>query len=176
MQKLAHARIVARQVARAREPRVPVSVVLDNIRSLDNVGSIFRTADGAGIEKLWLCGITGFPPQGKIARTALGAEESVAWEYAKDVAGVVRDHKARGFKVVLLEQIQQSLVYDEYMPDGPVCLVVGNEVDGISDEVVKLADVALEIPMAGVKNSLNVAVAFGVAVFHLSRACKRAGL
>ena len=176
MQKLTHARIVARQITRARAPRVPVSVVLDNIRSLDNVGSIFRTADGAGVEKLWLCGITGFPPQGKIARTALGAEESVVWEYAKDVVGVVRDHKARGYKVALLEQVHASVAFDEFVPDGPVCLVVGNEVDGISDEVVKLADVALEIPMAGIKNSLNVAVAFGVAVFNLSRACKRAGL
>ncbi len=176
MQKLTHARIVARQVARSREPRVPVSVVLDNIRSLDNVGAIFRTADGAGVKKLWLCGITGFPPQGKIARTALGAEESVAWEYAKDVVDVVRAHKAQGFSVVLLEQVHASVVYDEFIPDAPVCLVIGNEVDGISDEVVKLADLALEIPMAGIKNSLNVAVAFGVAVFHVARACKRAGL
>ncbi len=173
MRKLTHAQIVDRQVARSQEPRIPVAVVLDNIRSLNNVGAIFRTADGAGIEKIWLCGITGYPPQGEIARTALGAEESVAWEYAKDVLDVVRRHKARGYQVVLLEQAEESISYDEFIPDKPVCLVVGNEVEGVMEELVQLADVVVEIPMAGVKNSLNVAVAFGVAAFHLARLFSR---
>ena len=173
MRKLTHAQIVDRQVARSQSVRIPVSVVLDNIRSLHNVGAIFRSADGAGIEKLWLCGITGYPPQGEIAKTALGAEESVAWEYAEDAIEVVRQHKARGYQIVLLEQVDTSISYDEFIPDKPVCLVVGNEVDGIMDELEQLADAALEIPMAGVKNSLNVAVAFGIVAFHLTRVLSR---
>ncbi len=168
MQKLTHAQIVDRQVVQSQKQRIPVCVVLDNIRSLNNVGAIFRTADGAGIEKLWLCGITGYPPQGEIAKTALGAEESVVWEYAKDILEVVRQHKARGYQIVLLEQTDASVPYDEFFPDKPVCLVVGNEVDGVMEGLAQMADAAIEIPMAGVKNSLNVAVAFGVAVFHLT--------
>ena len=170
MRKLTHTEIARRQVRSSRQPRMPVSVVLDNIRSLHNVGAIFRTADGAGVEKLWLCGITGYPPQGEIAKTALGAEESVVWEYAKDVVEVVCAHKANGYQIVVLEQVEGGLAYDRFIPSAPVCLVVGNEVDGISDELVKLADVAVEIPMWGVKNSLNAATAFGVVVFYLS--CK----
>jgi len=173
MRKLTHAQIVDRQVARSRHPRIPVSVVLDNIRSLHNVGAIFRTADGAGVEKLWLCGITGHPPQGEIAKTALGAEESVPWEYARDIVEVVRQHKARGYQIVLLEQVDTSVPYDAFIPGGPVCLVVGNEVEGVMDELEQLADVAVEIPMAGVKNSLNVAVAFGIVAFHLTHAFSR---
>jgi 23S rRNA (guanosine2251-2'-O)-methyltransferase len=173
MKKLTHAQIVDRQVARSQTARIPVSVVLDNIRSLHNVGAIFRSADGAGIEKLWLCGITGYPPQGEIAKTALGAEESVAWEYAEDTIEVVRRHKARGYQIVLLEQIDTSISYDEFIPDKPVCLVVGNEVEGVMDGLAGLADAALEIPMAGVKNSLNAAVAFGIVAFHLTRVFSR---
>jgi 23S rRNA (guanosine2251-2'-O)-methyltransferase len=173
MRKLTHAQIVDRQVTRSQKARMPVVVVLDNIRSLHNVGAIFRTADGAGIEKIWLCGITGYPPQGEISKTALGAEESVAWEYVKDIMEVIRQHKAHGYQVVLLEQVDGSTPYDEFIPDKPVCLVVGNEVDGIVDKLEKLADVAVEIPMAGVKNSLNVAVAFGVVAFHLTRVFSR---
>ncbi len=169
---LSHAEIVDRQVARSRQARVPVAVVLDNIRSLHNVGAIFRSGDGAGIEKLWLCGITGYPPQGEIAKTALGAEESVSWEYAKDTVDVIRRHKDMGYEIVLLEQADRSIPYNEFIPVGPVCLVVGNEVDGVSPQAALLADSAVEIPMAGVKNSLNAAVAFGIVAFHLSRCLK----
>ncbi len=176
MQKLTHAELLSRQAEVSQHRRVPVAVVLDGIRSLHNVGAIFRTADGAGIEKLWLCGITGFPPQGEIAKTALGAEKSVVWEYAKDVLKVIQDHKARGYRVVLLEQARGSVPYDQFILHGPVCLVVGNEVEGVSDEAARLADASIEIPMSGVKNSLNAAVAFGIAVFHLSRALQREGL
>ncbi len=173
MRKLSHVEIVGRQIERSQIPRPPVSVVLDNIRSLHNVGAIFRTADGAGIEKLWLCGITGYPPQGEIAKIALGAEESMPWEYAKNVIEVVLQHKALGYQIVLLEQVDTAIPYDEFVPDKPVCLVVGNEVDGVMEELEQVADVAVEIPMAGVKNSLNVAVAFGVVAFHLTRLCDR---
>ena len=168
MRKLTHAEIVVRQVTRSQAPRIPVAVLLDNVRSLHNVGAIFRTADGAGLEKVWLCGITGYPPQGEISKTALGAEESVPWEYAKDVLEVVRVYKERGYQIVLVEQAESSIPYDEFLPEKPLCLVLGHEVDGVKEELVKLADVVIEIPMSGVKNSLNVAVAFGVVAFHLA--------
>ncbi len=169
LRKLTHEEVVRRQIPRSRMARVPIVALLDNIRSLNNVGAIFRTADGAGIEKLWLCGITGYPPQGGIAATALGAEDSMAWEYASDAADVIGRYKALGYQVVLLEQAEGAVAYDAFMPAGPVCLVLGNEVEGVADTLVKLADAAIEIPMAGVKNSLNVAAAFAVAVFHLRR-------
>ncbi len=170
MKKLTHEQILSRQMRCAMQKRLPVSVVLDNIRSLNNVGAIFRTADGAGVEKIWLCGITGYPPQGEISKIALGAEESVPWAYAKRAVDVIQEHRWQGYQIVLLEQAQGSVSYDEFMPSSPVCLVVGNEVDGVADELADLADAAIEIPMRGVKNSLNVAIAFGVAVFHLTQA------
>ena len=168
IRKLSHQEIMARQVSGSRSPRVPMVVVLDNIRSLLNVGAIFRAADGMGVEKLMLCGITGYPPQGGIAKTALGAEESVPWEYHQDAAAVVMALKDNGFEIVLLEQTHEALSLEMYVPKGPVCLVVGNEVDGVSEGLLPLADAAVEIPMTGIKNSLNVAVAFGVAGFTIA--------
>ncbi len=167
MRKLTHQEIVARQVENSRLPRVPLTIVLDNVRSLHNVGSIFRTADGIGVEKLWLCGITGYPPQGDIAKTALGAEESVDWEYEKEILKVIRQKKIEGYEIVILEQAEGAVPYENYCPQRPVCLVVGNEVGGVSESVIPLCDHTIEIKMLGVKNSLNVAVAFGIAGFHL---------
>jgi len=167
MRKLTHEEIVTRQVKKADLPRLPVCVVLNNIRSLYNVGTIFRTADGAGIEKLWLCGITGYPPQGGIAKTALGAEDHVAWEYREDILGLLKELKAKGYQIVLLEQMEGSVLHDAFKPKAPVCLVVGNEIDGISEALQSVCDAAVEIEMDGIKNSLNVAVAFGIAVYQL---------
>jgi 23S rRNA (guanosine2251-2'-O)-methyltransferase len=167
MRKLTHEEIVTRQVTRSRTARIPLTVILDNIRSLHNVGSIFRTADGIGVEKIWLCGITGYPPKGDIAKTALGAEESVPWEFEANVLKAVTLMKAAGYEIVMLEQVEGAMSYEKYSPQRPVCLVIGNEVEGVSDVVVPLCDHAIEIDMLGVKNSLNVAVAFGVAAFHL---------
>ena len=99
MRKLTHEEIVSRQVKRAGSPRLPLCVVLNNIRSLHNVGTIFRTADGAGVEKIWLCGITGYPPQGGIAKTALGAEDHVPWEYREDILGLIKELKNLGVRV-----------------------------------------------------------------------------
>ncbi len=164
--KLSHEEIVARQ-ARHQHPRLPFVVVLDNIRSLHNVGSVFRTADGAGLAQVWLCGITGFPPQSEIHKTALGAEQTVPWAYDKDVVATVARLKSEGYQIVLLEQTDQSRDYHEYEPHGPVCLVVGNEVEGISEELIPLADYAIDIKMHGMKNSLNASVAFGIAAYHI---------
>lgn len=173
MKKISHEEIVARQIDRSRQPKIPLVVILNDIRSLHNVGSIFRTADGIGVEKLWLCGITGYPPQQAIVKTALGAEESVVWEYSKDIRSLIEEYKANGYCIAVLEQVEESISHDEYQPDKPMCLIVGNEVDGVSEEVMDLCDVPLEIHMAGVKNSLNVGIAFGVVGYHLRTYLRR---
>jgi 23S rRNA (guanosine2251-2'-O)-methyltransferase len=173
MRKLTNAENIKRQQINTLQARIPVTVVLNNIRSLYNVGSIFRTADGVGIEKLWLCGITGAPPQNQIAKTALGAEQNVAWEHRRDTAAVVRQLKADGYQIVLLEQTDASIPHDNFVPKFPVCLVVGNEIEGINDELLGLCDQAVEIDMAGVKNSLNVSVAFGVMAYYFRSRYKK---
>ncbi|MFA5167812.1 MAG: RNA methyltransferase [Candidatus Omnitrophota bacterium] len=166
MRKLSHPELVARQQARKKEPRLPFCVVLNDIRSLYNVGSIFRTADGTGVEKLWICGITGHPPDTQISKTALGAEKEVPWEYRRDAREVLRELKILGYQIVFLEQLAESISYQDYCPSGPVCLVIGNEISGVSDGLVSLCDETIEIEMAGAKNSLNVSVAFGVVAYH----------
>jgi len=172
MRKLTHEELLARQENRSRTP-LPFSVLLNDIRSLYNVGSIFRTADGAGVEKLWICGITGFPPAAGISKTALGAEQSVPWEYERDPCVVLRKLKASGTQIVLLEQMEQSIPYEQFEPRSPVCLVLGNEVSGVSDELAALCNGAVEIDMAGEKNSLNVTVAFGVVAYHFRNHLKQ---
>ena len=168
MQKLTHQEIVDRQKNLAKESKLPLCVVLDNIRSLFNVGSIFRTCDGLGVEKVWLCGLTGHPPQSEISKTALGAEEHVTWEHRRDAVAMIKELKKK-YQIVLLEQMDESISYEKFIPQRPVCLVIGNEVEGISDEIIELADTAIEVPMAGIKNSLNVTVAFGVAAYHIRK-------
>ena len=169
MRKLTHEEIVARQKDRFSLPRLPFVVVLNNIRSLYNVGSIFRTADGVGVEKIFICGITGHPPSKGIAKTALGAEKSVSWEYREDIGPLLKELKKDRYQIVLLEQAEHSRPYEEFEPRSPVCLVVGNEIEGAGESVLPLCDEALEIEMSGSKNSLNVAVAFGVAAYHIRR-------
>lgn len=173
MRKLTHEEIVSRQVQRAASPRLPVCVVLNNIRSLHNVGTIFRTADGAGVEKIWICGITGYPPQSGIAKTALGAQDHVPWEYRQDISGLLKELKEAGYQIVVLEQMKGSVRHDEFQARFPVCLVVGNEVDGIMEALQRMTDAAIEIEMDGVKNSLNVSVAFGIAVYQLRSQFKK---
>ena len=168
MRKLTHLELIVRQrQQQASLPRLPFVVVLNNIRSLHNVGSIFRTCDGAGVEKLWLGGITGYPPNAQLAKTALGAERRVNWEYRADVCSILKELKASDYQIVLLEQTTQSISHDEFEPNGPVCLVVGNEIEGVDQPLVTLCDTAVEIEMAGLKNSLNVSVAFGIAAYHI---------
>ena len=168
MKKMNPAELLIRQKERYQSlKRLPFTAVLNNMRSLHNVGSIFRTADGAGLEKLWLCGITGIPPDSKISKTALGSEKSVPWEFREKAVDCIRDLKESGYEIVLLEQTHQSMAYQSYQPKGPVCLVLGNEISGVSDEILSLSDASMEIEMAGLKNSLNVTVAFGVAAYHI---------
>jgi 23S rRNA (guanosine2251-2'-O)-methyltransferase len=174
MRKLSHAELVERQVAQSPKT-LPFCAILNNIRSLYNVGSIFRTADGAGLEKLWICGVTGIPPDTKISKTALGAEKSVPWEYVRHAKTCAENLKARGYQIILLEQTEKSIPFDEFKPEGPVCLIVGNEISGVSDELLPYCDAAVEIEMAGLKNSLNVTVAFGIMAYQLRKQLLNAG-
>lgn len=171
MRKLTHEELLERQAGQPAG-KLPFVTVLNNIRSLYNVGSIFRTADGAGVEKLYLCGVTGIPPDTKISKTALGAEKTVAWEYAREAVDCVKKLKAEGYQIILLEQTVNSLPYQEFLPQGPVALILGNENTGVSEELVKLCDQAIEIEMTGLKISLNVTVAFGIIAYHVRHALK----
>jgi len=150
-------------------PKSPVILVLDNVRSLHNVGAVFRTADAFGLEKIWLCGITGRPPQREITKTALGSEESVSWEYAAETTAAVTALRQAGYQVVAVEQTTGSVPLPQFSPapGQPVALVMGNEVFGVDDAVLALCDTAVEIPQFGTKHSLNVSVAAGVVLWDV---------
>ncbi|MFH1296232.1 MAG: RNA methyltransferase [Bacteroidota bacterium] len=150
-------------------PKLQVVVVLDNIRSLHNVGSIFRTADAFNLEAICLCGITATPPHREIHRTALGATESVEWSYSPDAAEAVDQLRRRGYQIVAIEQTDQSIPLSEFAPaEGkPLALIFGNEVKGVSEEVLFLTTQAIEIPQYGTKHSLNVAVTAGIVLWEL---------
>ena len=147
--------------------------MLDNVRSLYNVGSMFRTSDGALIRKLYLCGYTPHPPRKEIDKTALGSTQTVVWEYHRDAMAAVAAIKAQGAKLCVLEQTTHSRPYHHISEaDFPICLVVGNEITGVSSQVIAAADMAIDIPMYGTKQSLNAAVAYGIALFELVRIWK----
>ncbi len=173
MRKLTHAeisikRLHVEQVENAT--RAPLIVLVDNVRSLYNVGSIFRTSDGAMIEKLILAGFTPQPPRKEIEKTALGSTKSVPWEYTKHPIETIQRLKERSYKICCLELTDKSINYNDIkISDFPICLVIGNEINGVSKEIIELCDLAIEIPMYGIKQSLNVAVAYGIAVFELAR-------
>ncbi len=151
--------------------KLPVSIFLDNVRSLHNVGSTFRTADAFRIEKIFLAGITGAPPHREIHKTALGATESVAWEYVENAAKAIQALKNAHYKIVVVEQTTESQPLDRFTPEPGVkyCLVFGNEVNGVSEEVIAHADIALEIPQSGTKHSLNISVCVGIVVWDIYR-------
>ena len=142
----------------------PFVLVLDNVRSMHNVGSAFRTADAFMAEKMYLCGITGTPPHREITKTALGATESVAWEHVPDVIALVKNLKSEGWTIIAVEQADQSQLLNHFKPDvqSKYCFIFGNEVFGVTEEVVALADSCLEIPQFGTKHSLNIAVSIGI--------------
>jgi 23S rRNA (guanosine2251-2'-O)-methyltransferase len=151
--------------------KLSVCLVLDNVRSLHNVGSAFRTADAFLISKIYLTGITGVPPHREIQKTALGATESVDWEYAEDPRATVEKLRSEGFRIVVVEQTSASIPLQEFSPAGGerYALVFGNEVHGVSDAVVEAADIALEIPQQGTKHSLNISVCLGIVVWDFFR-------
>lgn len=154
------------------QTKFPIVVVLDNIRSMNNIGSIFRTCDALNVEKLYLCGITACPPQKEISKTALGATESVAWEYEENVVKVVQRLKAEGYTIFLIEQIDDSHKLDKFSFKDyeKVALIAGNEVFGVSDELLPVCDAAIEIPQFGTKHSMNVTIATGIVLWEAAKA------
>lgn len=156
--------------------KTPIYPVLDNVRSLHNVGSIFRTSDALRLEKILLCGITGTPPHAELHKTALGAEEVIPWSYYPETTAAVLELKNNGVLVLALEQAEGSIDIRDLgqLPEGSirdrkVALVVGNEVDGVSQEVINLCDYVVEIPQRGTKHSMNVSVAGGIALWEISQ-------
>lgn len=147
-------------------------VICDNIRSLENIGSIFRTADALAVDKIFLGGICGQPPHPKIAKTALGAEENIPWEHHWQIWRMIDNLKKQKVSIIALEQTNKSLPYIQFKPKFPLALVIGNEVKGISPSVLKRADQIIHLPMLGKKESLNVAVAFGVAGYYIRNKAK----
>jgi 23S rRNA (guanosine2251-2'-O)-methyltransferase len=150
-----------------KKARNPIYAILDNVRSLYNVGAIFRTSDAVLLKKLYLCGITGYPPRNEISKTALGAEEVVPWEYRDDVCELIKELKAQGVKIVAVELAKGSKVYNKADYEFPVCFVFGHEIEGISDEVMGLVDMVIELPMLGRANSLNVSVCYGIIMYEV---------
>ena len=148
--------------------KTPIIVVLDNIRSLNNVGAVFRTSDAFLIEKIYLCGITATPPHREIHKTALGATESVDWEYKENTLALVNELKVQGVVVAAIEQAENSVMLDEFSLDATkkIAIVLGNEVKGVQQEVVSAADYCVEIPQKGTKHSLNISVT--VSYTHLT--------
>lgn len=149
--------------------RLPVSLVLENVRSMYNVGAFFRTADASGAERLYLCGITASPPKHAISKTALGAEQVVPWEHSNDAPGLIRKLRADGCEVAAIETSLHAVDLFDWQPRFPVALLYGHETDGLTQEVSAMADTHVRIPMLGKKHSLNVAVAGGVVLFELLR-------
>lgn len=157
-------------------PESGIVLVLDNIRSAHNVGSAFRTADSFKADKVWLCGICAVPPSAEIHKSALGAENSVAWEHACNTMDAVMRLKSEGYEIVSVEQTAASVMLDGFIPEKgrKYALVFGNEVDGVSQEVVDASAFSLEIPQFGTKHSLNVSVSVGVVLWHFRLALSKA--
>jgi 23S rRNA (guanosine2251-2'-O)-methyltransferase len=148
---------------------LPVRVLLENVRSLYNVGAFFRTGDAAGLEKLVLAGITGFPPQNMISKTALGAEDTVPWEHTRQPLEMVIAMREAGYEIAAVETTVHAVDLFDWHPRFPVCVLFGHETDGLTPELAALADTHVRIPMLGQKHSLNVATAGGVVLFELLR-------
>lgn len=149
------------------QEKLPITVILDNVRSMHNVGSIFRTSDGFAIERIVLCGITGQPPHREIEKTALGATQSIDWVYFKDTTDAVAELRKQGYKIIAIEQAEKSIMLNEFTPraEDKYALIFGNEVNGVSDEVMKEIDTCLEIPQFGTKHSFNIVVSAGIVLW-----------
>lgn len=176
MRKLTNDELNRKSVTEFRaSEKSPFIIVLDNVRSLNNVGSIFRTADAFLVEALWLCGITATPPHREIHKTALGATESVSWRYFASTAEAVRELKDAGYLIVSVEQAEGSVALDSFItePGKRYALVFGHEIRGVTEDVVDLSDACIEIPQYGTKHSFNVAVSAGIVLWELAGRTKR---
>ena len=160
-----------------RSEKMPVVVVLDNIRSMHNVGSVFRTADAFLIEGIYLCGYTPRPPHRDIHKTALGATETVEWKYFQDIREGLQQLKEEGYKIFAVEQVDKSIPLQELATQhsGKTVVVFGNEVSGVGEEALKVCDGSVEIPQWGMKHSLNISIAAGIVLWELARAYGRTG-
>ncbi|WP_207420928.1 RNA methyltransferase [Desertivirga brevis] len=150
-----------------KQEKLPVTVILDSVRSLHNVGSIFRTSDGFAVERIILCGITGQPPHREIEKTALGATQSIDWYYYEDITEAIKELKENGYKIVAIEQAENSTNLNTFKPSDKerYALIFGNEVNGVSDEAMKLIDACIEIPQFGTKHSFNIVVSAGIVLW-----------
>jgi 23S rRNA (guanosine2251-2'-O)-methyltransferase len=155
--------------------RLPAAVLLDNVRSLYNVGAFFRTADAVSVERLYLCGITGRPPKRAISKTALGAEETVAWEHSWEPLPLLHSLRERGYEIAAVETSMHAVDLFDWAPRFPVCVVFGHEVEGIHPDVSAFCDTHVRIPMLGLKHSLNVATAGGIVLYELLRKYRALG-
>ncbi len=149
--------------------KTPLIIILDNIRSLNNIGSVFRTSDAFLVEKIYLCGITATPPHNDIRKTALGSTETVDWEYVEHTLDVVEKLKAEGTTIISIEQAERATILNDFQPETnhKYALIFGNEVKGVAQDVVDASDVVIEIPQFGTKHSLNISVSCGVVVWDL---------
>ena len=170
MRKLENSELERKSVEDFKQSeKTPIILILDDIRSLHNIGSVFRTADAFLIEKIYLCGITATPPNKEIHKTALGATETVTWEHHKNVLEVIENLKSEDVLVYAIEQVENAIFLDNFQPDNlkKYALVFGNEVYGVSQEAVKFCDGTIEIPQLGTKHSLNISVSAGIVVWDL---------
>ncbi|MBD3280772.1 TrmH family RNA methyltransferase [Candidatus Dojkabacteria bacterium] len=149
--------------------KYPIHVILEDIRSAFNVGAFFRTADAAGVEKLWLTGITPYPPHNRIPKTALGATKTIDWQYEKKPENAVQDLKRKSIEIIAVELTENARNYTKIDYEKPCALIFGNEVTGVSDDLLQVADKIVQIPMHGEKKSLNVEVSFAVVVYEIIR-------
>lgn len=170
MRKLKNSELDRLEVSEFKQAeKSPILIVLDNIRSLNNIGSVFRTSDAFLVEKIYLCGITAQPPHNDIRKTALGSTESVDWEYVESTLEVIENLKSQGIKICSIEQVENATMLDDFnpQPDTKYAFVFGNEVKGVSQDVVNASDKVIEIPQFGTKHSLNISVSAGVIIWDV---------
>lgn len=175
MRKLANAELERKNIAEFKQAeKTPIIIILDDIRSLHNIGSVFRTSDAFLIEKIYLCGITATPPNKEIHKTALGATDTVAWEYQKNVLDVITELKSLNVKIYSIEQTENSIMLDQFTPEESTkyALIFGNEVKGVSQDAINLSEGVIEIPQLGTKHSLNISVSAGIVVWDLFQKMK----
>jgi len=154
--------------------KLSLVLVLDNVRSMNNIGSVFRTADAFLLEAIYLCGVTAQPPHREIQKTALGATETVNWKHFETTIDAVNSLKAKGYKVYAVEQADQSIMLDKFTPaEGKIALVFGNEVNGVDQAVIDICDACVEIPQFGTKHSLNISVSVGIVVWEVAKAVSK---